>query len=205
MKYIHYGIAILTFLILSSIILIQQNEPQQLTFAECEELGGVVWQIDLYHPDICPSCAEYRVCESEYNDYQDVCPECYEACPECQNSYSLYESCPECYGLCQTCENNYLNDFENETQRYRLCPECQICDQCREELNIVIMNCPPCISCDECKEENKRYTDIEEVCPQIIPCTECLERIGPYPDNCPSGREKIGEISDVATWFQCCQ
>jgi len=38
----------------------------------------VVWSVDLYHPDICSSCAEYRVCEEEnkgYSDIRDVCPQ----------------------------------------------------------------------------------------------------------------------------------
>ncbi|MCJ7623238.1 MAG: hypothetical protein MUO76_07025 [Anaerolineaceae bacterium] len=205
MKKIYFGIAILILFALSTVILIQQNKPEKVTFEECEELGGVAWQVDLYHPDICPSCAEYRECENEYNDYSDVCPDCYDACPACQSSFSLYESCPECYGPCQTCQNSYLNDFENEAQRYTLCPECLKCDECREELNLAVMNCPACISCNECKQENKEYEDIEDVCPQINPCTECMGINSPYPDNCPDGREKIGEISDAATWFQCCK
>ena len=182
MKKIIFGIIILTVLIASAVIYTQRNRSQKITFAECEKMGGVAWQVDLFHPDICSSCAEYRKCEIEYNDYSDVCPECYAACPECQSSYSLHESCPDCYGSCQACQNKYLNDFENEEERHRLCPDCKKCDMCREELNVDIANCPPCISCNECKEENKKCSDIEIVCPQILQCVECMEGNGTYPD-----------------------
>lgn len=195
----------LLILIASSTIYIWQNKSQTITLAECERVGGVVWRVDLFHPDICPSCAEYRACEIDYNDYRNVCPECYGACQECQESYSLYESCPECYGPCQDCQNEYLNDFENEEERHELCPECKKCDECRGQLKYNVDNCPPCISCNDCKEENKKYSDIQEVCPQSILCAECMERNAPYPDTCPNGRKKVGEISDVAIWFQCCR
>ena len=38
---------------------IWKNKPRAITFAECEEVGGVAWRVDLDHRDICPSCAEY--------------------------------------------------------------------------------------------------------------------------------------------------
>jgi hypothetical protein len=199
------GLSLLTLVIAFTVIYMRRNDALEITFAECERMGGVAWQVDLYHPEICSSCAEYRECETEYSDYSEVCPECYAACPECQDRFSLYESCPECYGPCQACQNEYLNEFENEEERYSLCPECEVCDSCREELNLKIFNCPPCISCNECKEENKRYTNIGDVCPQVFACAECMERTGTYPDTCPDGRKKIGEISDAATWFQCCK
>jgi hypothetical protein len=55
-----------------------------------------------------------------------------------------------------------------------------------------------------CEEENKGYSDIRDVCPQVVACTECLENNFPCRDRCPDGKEKIGEISDAAIWFQCC-
>lgn len=181
------------------------DASRKITFEECTNAGGVVWAVDLYHPDICPSCAEYRACEMEYNDFREVCPECYGACQECQDQYSVEESCPECYGLCQACENKYLNDFESEEERYALCPECKACETCREQINIKRSTCAPCISCNRCKEKNKKYWDIGEVCPQVIPCAECMDTNFPYPDTCPEGRGKIGEIWDAAIWFQCCK
>ena len=198
-------IVILFISIILTVIYIPFEQSQQLTFAECEKRGGVVWNVDVFHPDICPFCAEYQKCETEYNDYSDVCPQCYDACPECQNSYSLYESCPTCYGPCQRCQNKYLHQFENEEQKYKLCLDCKKCDKCREQLNEKVESCPPCISCNECKQKNKKYTDIRNVCPSIRACPKCIERNSPYPDKCPNGRKKIGEISDSAIWHQCCQ
>ena len=93
------------------------NNSRKITFEECLNAGGMAWQVDLYHADICSSCAEYQACE----------------------------------------------------------------------------------------EENKGYSDIRDVCPQVAACTECLESNFPYPDRCPDGKEKIGEISDAAIWFQCCK
>ena len=77
----------LGFLVIAGIfttIYIRQDKSQEITFAECEKMGGVAWQVDLYHPEICSSCAEYRECDIEYNDYSEECPECYGACQECQ-------------------------------------------------------------------------------------------------------------------------
>lgn len=199
------GLIILITLILAIAIYARQNRSRPITFAECEEIGGVAWRVDLYHPDICSSCAEYRECEALYNDYRDLCPDCYGPCQECQDGYSLYESCPECYGPCQNCQNKYLNEFKDDEERYRLCPECKICTECREQLNDQVMNCPACVSCNQCKEGNKKYSDITEVCPQIHACGECMEGNSPYPDKCPNGEKKIGEISDAAIWFQCCR
>jgi hypothetical protein len=184
---------------------IRQRTPNQMTFEACAEAGGEAWRVDLFHPDICPSCAGYEACAREHNDYSDVCPECYGPCQACQDRYSLYEECPECYGPCQTCQNDYLNDFASEDERYRLCPECRTCDACREDLEAKRSNCPPCVACRECKEANTRETDIRDACPQIETCTECMNRNFPYPDACPDGREKVGEISDAAIWFQCCR
>ena len=202
---IYSGVGILAIATIVAAINIRRNSFRELTFAQCEELGGVAWLVDLYHPDICPSCAEFRECQIEFNDYREECPECYGPCEACQDKYSLHESCPECYGPCQACENKYLHDFDSESERHELCPDCADCDACREAIEIKRSNCPPCIACNECKEENRRYTDIGDVCPQVIPCTECLERNAPYPDRCPGGREKIGVISDAAIWFQCCK
>lgn len=186
-------------------VLYMRNKPRMFTFEECESMGGEAWLVDIYHPDICPACAEYRACELVYNDYSEVCPECYEACPACQDSYP-YDSCHEdYYDSCRNCENEYLHDFEDDEEKYRLCPTCEDYKNCREEITSKRKNCPPCIACEECKEKNKKYTDIGEVCPQVTPCGECMSDNFPYPDQCPGGKESVGEISDAATWFLCCK
>ena len=184
---------------------LRQNGVPQMTFAECEAAGGEAWRVDLFDPDICPSCAAYVACAREVNDYSEVCPECYGPCQECQEGYSLHESCPACYGPCQACQNDHLNEFESDEERYRSCPACKTCADCREALEEKRASCPPCVSCEACKEENRRYEDIRELCPEVASCSECMERNFPYPDGCPGGREKIGEISDAAIWFQCCR
>lgn len=199
------GLGLLALGIGFTVFYLKQDKSQKMTFEDCENAGGVAWLVDLNHQDICPSCAEYLECKLEYDDYREVCPECYGDCQKCQDKYSLHESCPECYGPCQTCQNEYLHDFESETERYTLCPECEACDNCRDEIESKKSNCPPCISCNACKEEHKKYTDIRDVCPQITLCAECRSRNFPYPDQCPDGREKIGEISDAAILFQCCK
>jgi hypothetical protein len=111
------GTAIIISGIGITIFYLNLNSSRKITFEECASAGGVAWRVDLDHPDICPSCAEYRACEAE----------------------------------------------------------------------------------------NQGASDIREVCAQIVACTECLESNFPYPNSCPAGREKIGEISDAATWFQCCK
>jgi|SRR3989338_252996 len=88
-------------------------QPKKMTFAKCEKIGGTLWRVDVFHPDICPTC----------------------------------ESCYECGG-----------DSYNFT------------------------NCPNCDTCFECMKQNF-----------------------PYSDKCPGGQKKIAEISDAATWFQCCK
>jgi len=65
--------------------------------------------------------------------------------------------------------------------------------------------CPACAEYRACEEKNRGVSDIREACPHVLPCTECLNRNSPYPDRCPGGLQKIGEISDAAIWFQCCK
>jgi hypothetical protein len=111
------GIAFLALGIGITFLYLKFNSSREMTFEECVNAGGVAWRVDLYHPDICSSCAEYQACA----------------------------------------------------------------------------------------EENKGYSDIRDVCPQVVECTECLENNFPFPDRCPDGKEKIGEVSDAAIWFQCCK
>jgi hypothetical protein len=111
------GIWIVVLGIGFTISYLKWNGSRKITFEECEKAGGTAWAVDLYHPDICPACAQFRACE----------------------------------------------------------------------------------------EKNSGTSDIREACPQIFACTECLERNSPYPDRCPDGLQKIGEISDAAIWFQCCK
>jgi hypothetical protein len=65
--------------------------------------------------------------------------------------------------------------------------------------------CSFCAEYRACEAENIGASDIRDVCPQVVACTECLVSNFPYPNRCPDGREKIGEISDAAIWFQCCK
>jgi hypothetical protein len=111
------GMVFLALGVAITIFYLRFNSSREITFEECVNAGGVAWRVDLYHPDICSSCAEYRACA----------------------------------------------------------------------------------------EENKGASDIRDVCPQGFACTECTESNFPYPDKCPDGREKVGEISDAAIWFQCCK
>lgn len=114
---IFLGICLLFLSIGFIIVYLQSRGSRKITFEECDNAGGTVWAVDLYDPDICPACAEYRVCE----------------------------------------------------------------------------------------QENEGASDIREACPQVIACAECLDRNSLYPDRCPGGLQKIGEISDAAIWFQCCR
>lgn len=200
-------IAAVTLLVLTLVFtaIYFHRRAQWLTFNKCEKRGGTAWAVDLFHPDICPACAVYRQCESYYNDYTNECPVCYGPCQECQAHYNWLESCPQCNTTCRECENQHLHDFKDEEERFRLCPDCQVCDECREEINEKIRACQPCIECEQCKEANKKYEDIQEVCPEIFPCMDCMEEMGLYPDKCPGGMAKIGNISDAAMWFMCCK
>lgn len=65
--------------------------------------------------------------------------------------------------------------------------------------------CPACATFQACQEENKAASDLREACPQVNACTACLDKNFPYPDRCPDGLQKIGEISDAEIWFQCCK
>jgi len=112
------GVGLLVFGIGIIIYFLKFDTSRKITFDECDKAGGEAWRVDLYHPDICQTCAEYRACENEASN----------------NS-----------------------------------------------------------------------SDSLDICPQMISCTECLKENFPYPDRCPEGKEKIGEISDAAIWFQCCK
>ncbi len=65
--------------------------------------------------------------------------------------------------------------------------------------------CPECVSYQNCLEENSGQTNLSELCPQVAACSECISNNHPYPDKCPDGKHKIGEISDASIWFQCCK
>ena len=72
------GIGIIT-------LYLKSNSSRKITFEECVNAGGMAWHVDLYHPDICSSCAEFRVCEENnkgFSDIRDVCPQV-TACTEC--------------------------------------------------------------------------------------------------------------------------
>ena len=101
---------IILLILATALLLIywQVNTTPQITFDECASNGGEAWLVDLYHPDICPACAQYRACTNDCDSY-------------------------------------------------------------------------------------------------LPACTACLEQNFPYPDICPAGKEKIGEITDAAIWFQCCR
>jgi hypothetical protein len=65
--------------------------------------------------------------------------------------------------------------------------------------------CSACAAYAACQEENQGSSDLREACPQTVACTECIDASFPYPDRCPDGLKKVGEISDAAIWFQCCR
>jgi hypothetical protein len=65
--------------------------------------------------------------------------------------------------------------------------------------------CPDCNTYHECVEKNGDHPNIFELCPQVTTCSDCLSSNHPYPDKCPDGKQKIGEIMDAAIWFQCCK
>lgn len=65
--------------------------------------------------------------------------------------------------------------------------------------------CSSCADYQECRQQNQGISDIRQVCPQVVACTECQDRSFPYPNKCPGGKDKIGEITDAEIWFQCCQ
>lgn len=65
--------------------------------------------------------------------------------------------------------------------------------------------CPDCVSYRKCFEENRGQTNLSELCTQVTTCSECINHNHPYPDKCPDGKQKIGEISDAAIWFLCCK
>jgi hypothetical protein len=65
--------------------------------------------------------------------------------------------------------------------------------------------CPACAEYAACADHNSGAADLREACPQVIACTACVNRNFPYPDRCPDGLQKIGEISDAEIWFQCCK
>ena len=65
-----------------------------------------------------------------------------------------------------------------------------------------------CPACDEylaCERDSQGASNIHDECPQVLACNECVLANWPYPDTCPDGREKVGEISDAAIWFLCCR
>jgi hypothetical protein len=76
---------------------LKSDSSRKLTFAECEKAGGTAWRVDIYHPDICPACAEYRACEEKNKDAADirqVCPQV-AACAEClEQNHPYPDRCP---------------------------------------------------------------------------------------------------------------
>jgi hypothetical protein len=68
--------------------------------------------------------------------------------------------------------------------------------------------CPECTDYAACEAEysdRQVYPDLREVCPQVEDCGACMSENFPYPETCPRGKEKLGQISDAAIWFMCCR
>jgi hypothetical protein len=68
--------------------------------------------------------------------------------------------------------------------------------------------CPACAEYAECQaayDADDRAGNLAEACPQGKACAACMQRTDFYPDTCPGGRTKVGEITDAAIWFQCCK
>lgn len=86
------GIGLLVIGIGLIIFFLKPDSPRQMTFKECEEVGGEAWRVDLYHPDICPACAEYRACEANQGD---ECPQD-KSCAKCmEDNFPYPDRCPE--------------------------------------------------------------------------------------------------------------
>ena len=77
---------------------LRAGNNRELTFEECEKAGGTTWRVDLYHPDICPACAEYQACEEKnrgVSDIRQACPQVI-PCTECLEQNSPYpDRCPD--------------------------------------------------------------------------------------------------------------
>jgi hypothetical protein len=76
----------------------KSDSSRKITFEECEKAGGTAWRVDIYHPSICPACAEYRACEQKNqgaSDIREVCPEVI-PCAECMDRNFPYpDRCPD--------------------------------------------------------------------------------------------------------------
>lgn len=180
---------------------------ETMTFAQCEEAGGIAWRVDSLHPDICPECSEYYRCFYQYGDYSGVCPECGAPCEACRNrvKQSLQENYKHNYLQCQKCKTSHGHQFESDEEKNKLCPQCQDYEVKRDRLVQEIQNCPPCLACKKCQDE--KYEELKRECPSMShECAQCsMEDNSPYSDICPGGKKKIAEISDAAISFQCCK
>jgi hypothetical protein len=60
--------------------------------------------------------------------------------------------------------------------------------------------------CPSCQSYTACFTDSGDPdCAPSQACADCLEANFPYPRRCPGSAEKLGEISDAAIWFLCCE
>jgi len=70
-----------------------QNQFKRMTFAECEEIGGIVWEVNVFHPDICPTCKSCYECGANSQNFTN-CLNC-DTCFECMKENSPYsDKCP---------------------------------------------------------------------------------------------------------------
>ena len=199
-KAIFFIIILMVIVAIAVFTLQYQNQPKKMSFTECEEARGTVWQVNLNHPDICPTCAIYSKCYEKYNNYSDVCPICDKKQKECYEE-SLNKVCP--YDNCRICKNKYFHDFKDDAEMFKLCPDCKYYEDCKNDYNEKLSECLK--PCSVCKENNKKYEDTKEVYPNTESCMMCKNEHSSYPNKCPGGMKKIAEISDASLWFQCCK
>src|SRR3989339_1082280 len=101
-----------------------KNQSKSMTFAECEEIGGAVWLVNPYHPDLCPSCSDYYQCNNKYGDIGHYCQE--QIGPEWSKN-ELYKKC--------------VDDILDELEK--ACPEVTIqCANCIKTIEMYPDKCP---------------------------------------------------------------
>ena len=96
-----------------------------------------------------------------------------------------------------------------------ICPSCTNSYQCRNKYGDLGHYCQEQLGPEWSKNESyKKCVDnllgeLDSECPKIsTQCEDCVASKytdSRYLDECSSGMQKIGEISDSATWHQCCK
>jgi len=83
---------IIIIVVITVFIWQHQNQSKKLTFSQCEEIGGTTWRVDVFHPEICPTCKTCYNCGEDSQDFTN-CPNC-ESCFTCMEENQPYsEKC----------------------------------------------------------------------------------------------------------------